>query len=127
VELVAEGLDDLLALVLAHEAVVDEDAGQLLADRLVDQQRRDARVHAARQAADDLPVADLLADRATCSSTMLAADQVMSPSHTSRRKVLRTSCPYGCGRPRVELDAVELAVGRLDGRDRRLRRRRRAR
>ena len=46
-ELVAEGLDDLLALVLAHQAVVDEDAGELVADRAVHEQRRDARVDAA--------------------------------------------------------------------------------
>jgi hypothetical protein len=79
VELVAEGLDDLLALVLAHEAVVDEDAGQLLADRLVDQQRRDARVHAARQAADDLPVADLLAD----AGDLLLDDARRRPGHVA--------------------------------------------
>ena len=40
-ERVAEGLHDLLALVLAHQAVVDEHARQLLADRAVHEQRRD--------------------------------------------------------------------------------------
>ena len=38
---VAEGSDHLLALVLSHQAVIDEDAGQLVADRAVDEQRRD--------------------------------------------------------------------------------------
>ena len=33
----AEQPDDLLRLALPHQAVVDEDAGQLLADRLMDQ------------------------------------------------------------------------------------------
>ena len=50
------------AFVLAQQAVVDEDAGQAIADRLVDQRRGDARVDAARQAEDHLVVADLLAD-----------------------------------------------------------------
>ena len=49
VEVAAEGLDDLLRLVLAHQAVVDEDARQLVADRLVDEQRRDGGVDAARR------------------------------------------------------------------------------
>ena len=42
--------------------MVDEHAGQLLADRLVDQHRRDRAVDAARQAADHLALADLRAD-----------------------------------------------------------------
>jgi len=43
----AEQLDDLGRLVLAQQAVVHEDASQLIADRLVDQERGDRRVHAA--------------------------------------------------------------------------------
>ena len=42
--------------------MVDEDAGQLVADRLVDQHRRDRAVDAAGKAADHPAVADLLAD-----------------------------------------------------------------
>ena len=53
-EVVAEGGDDLLALVLAHQPVVDEHARQLVADGAVDEQRGDRRVDAAREAADDL-------------------------------------------------------------------------
>ena len=37
----AEQLDDLLRLVLPQQAVIDEDAGELIADRLVDQERGD--------------------------------------------------------------------------------------
>ena len=59
---VAEQRDDLLGLACAHQAVVDEHAGQLLADRLVDQHRGDRAVDAARQAADHPALADLLAD-----------------------------------------------------------------
>ncbi len=49
-------------LVLAHQTVVDEDAGQLVADGLVDQQRCDRRIDAAGQRADDALIADLSAD-----------------------------------------------------------------
>ena len=61
-EVVAERLHHLLGLVLAQQAVIDEHAGQLVADRAVHQQRRDRRVDAARERADHLRVADLLAD-----------------------------------------------------------------
>ena len=57
-----EGVHDLLRLVQAQQAVVDEHAGELLADRPVDQRRGDRRIDAARQAEDHLVVADLLAD-----------------------------------------------------------------
>ncbi len=42
--------------------MVDEDAGELVADRLVDQDRRDRRIDAAREAADHAGFADLRAD-----------------------------------------------------------------
>ena len=45
----AERLDDLLALALAHQAGVDVDARQLVADRPVHERRGDRRVDAARQ------------------------------------------------------------------------------
>ena len=54
-----ERLDDLLALVLAHEAGVDEHARELVADGLVHERRGDRRVDAAGQAADGAAVADL--------------------------------------------------------------------
>ena len=63
VEMAAEQPDHLLALAGPHQAVVDEDAGQLVADRLVDQHRRDRRIDAAGEAADDAALADLGADR----------------------------------------------------------------
>ena len=50
------------ALVQPQQAVVDEHAGQLVADRAVDQRRGHARIDTARQAEDHLLVADLLAD-----------------------------------------------------------------
>ena len=61
-EVPAERLDDLLGLVLAEQPVVDEDARQLVADRLVDEQRGDGRVDAAGEPADHALGADLGAD-----------------------------------------------------------------
>ena len=53
---------DLLALVLAQQAVVDEDADQLVADRFVHERRRDGRVDSAGEPADHPTRTDLLAD-----------------------------------------------------------------
>ena len=62
VVMVAEQRDDLLGLVGAHQAVIDEDAGELKPDRLVDQHRGDGAVDAAGEAADDAALAYLRAD-----------------------------------------------------------------
>ena len=84
VEVAAERLDDLVRLVLAQEAVVDEDARELVADRLVDEQRGDGRVDAARRArtgrARSRPAARM---RATCSSITAAGVQVGGVPATS--------------------------------------------
>ena len=63
-ERVAERAHHLLALVLAHQPVVDEHARELLADRAVHEQRGDRGVDAAGEPADDRAVADLRADAA---------------------------------------------------------------
>ena len=62
VEVLAERLDDLLRLVLAQQSVVDEDARELVADRLVHEQRRDRGVDAAGERAEHALRADLRAD-----------------------------------------------------------------
>jgi len=46
-EVAVEGVDDALGLVLAEEAVVDEDAGELVADGAVDEGGGDGGVDAA--------------------------------------------------------------------------------
>ncbi len=61
-EVPAERLHHLLGLVLAQQPVVDEHAGELVADRLVHEERRHRRVDAARQPADDPLGADLRTD-----------------------------------------------------------------
>ena len=55
-EVALEGDAEQLQFLLAHQAVVDVDAGQPIPDRPVDERRRDRRVDPARQRADDQPV-----------------------------------------------------------------------
>ena len=62
VVVVPEQVDDGLGFVEPQHAVVDEDAGELVADRLVDQHRGDRGIDAAGEAADHLALADLGAD-----------------------------------------------------------------
>ncbi len=64
VVVVAEEVDDLPRLVAAQQAGVDKDAGELFADRLVDQHRGDRGVDPAGETADHPPLADLGADGA---------------------------------------------------------------
>ena len=95
VVVVAEQGDDLPGLVLPQQAVVDEDAGQLLADRLVDQHRRHRGVDPAGEPADHLAVADLLLIRATARSRNAAMVQVPSRPTTLRQKLARSLPPSG--------------------------------
>ena len=61
-EVRAERALDLLALVQSQQPGVDEDAGELIADRAMHERRRDGRIHAAGESADHARVADQLAD-----------------------------------------------------------------
>ena len=120
-EVVAEGGDDLLALVLAHQPVVDEHARQLVADRAVHEQRGDARVHAAREPADHAAVADLGADR----GDLLVDDRLRAPRALAAADVLeeRRQHLLAVGRVDdlgVELDPVEAALDVLQRGDGRL-------
>ena len=62
VEVAVHHGQDPLGLLLAKQPVVDEHAGQLVADRAVDQRRRNRGVHATRQRADHPSSADPGAD-----------------------------------------------------------------
>ena len=70
-----ERLDDLLGLVLPKEAVIHEDAGELVADGLVDEQRRNRRVDSAGEGAEDA----LRADRRSNPPNLLLDDRCGRP------------------------------------------------
>ena len=119
-EVVAERLDDLLGLVLAHQAVVDVDAGQLVADGAVHEQRGHGRVDAAGEAADHARVADLGADqldllvdhgeRRPRGGRMAGVGEEVLEHVGAARGVLHLG---------MELHAVEAALGILHRGDRR--------
>jgi len=48
VVMAAEQRHDFLRFVRAHQSGVDENTGELIADRFVDEQRCNRRIHAAR-------------------------------------------------------------------------------
>ncbi len=123
-----EGGDDLLGLVQPHQAVIDEDTGQLLADRFVDEQRRDRGVDPAGEPADHPPLPHLrpdlrhlLFDHRLRRPLLLAASDVAQEPGEDLRPVRRVDDL------RVELDPVEATVGVLAGGDRRPRTRRQRR
>ena len=97
----AEQAHDLLRLAEAQQAVIDEDAGQLLADRFVDQHGGDRGIDAAGQAADHAALADLLAD---CARSPLAEGAPSSSRRGGRRSCGRNCAAVSrrraCARPR---------------------------
>ena len=124
VEVVAEGLDDLLCLVLAQEAVVDEHARELVAHRLVDEKGRDGRVDATGEAADHALGAHLRPD----ALDLLLDHGCGGPGRGDPGDVVEEALedPLALRRVHdlgVELDPVEPLLGILERRDgRRLRR-----
>ncbi len=60
--MIGERLADRLRFTLPQQSMIDKDAGQLIADRPVDQGRRDGAVHASAEAADHSSRADRLPD-----------------------------------------------------------------
>ena len=117
---VAEGCDHLLALVPAHQAVVDEHAGQPIADRAVHEQRRDRGVDTAREPADRPAVADLRADP----RDLLVDDRRRAPAAIRTADVLEKGRQDLLPERRVddlgvELDRVDAAGRVLEGGDRR--------
>ena len=87
--MVAEQRHDLLGLAGAQQAVIDEDAGELVADRLVDQHRGDRRIDAAGEAADHPALADLGAD--------LARSPPRGRPPWSSRRCSPRCCARSCG------------------------------
>ncbi len=118
-EVVAEGRLDLGALVVTHQPVVDEHARELVADGLVHERGRDRAVDAAREPAQDGPVADLLAD----ALDELLDDVVRGPLGVQARAVVEEPAQHllpvgGVADLGVVLDAVEPPVRVLDDRAR---------
>ena len=108
VVVIAEHGLHLFALVHPQQAVVDEHAGQLVADRLVDQHRGDRGIDAAREAADHLAGPDLLADALDRLLAKRLHGPVAAAAGDVAHEVADEQRPVrGVDHLGVELDAVE--------------------
>ena len=74
VKQLGEGLLHIVALVLAHQPLIDEHAGELSADRLAQQRRGDGAVDAARESEHHALVPHLLSDLRDC-----GVDEIVHP------------------------------------------------
>ncbi len=98
----------------AHQTGVDEDAGELVADGLVDERGGHRRVDATRQRAQHPRAADLGADRRRpCLDDRGVRPASDGPPHTSKQERSSSSWPRcGVGDLGVELHAVDAAARR---------------
>ena len=110
VEVAAEQVDHLLGLAEAEQAGVDEDAGELVADGLVEEQGGDGGIDAAGEAADHAAVADLGADAGDRLLAVGVHRPVAGEAGDAEQEVLQEAgADRGVDDLGVELDAVEAA------------------
>ena len=108
IELSAKDALDVVALVFAKKTVVDENAGELFADRLVNHDGRDRRVDAAGHRAEDAPVADLLAELFDRPLDKIAHDPVAGATADVKEEGAQDLGPLlGVVDLRMKLDRVE--------------------
>jgi len=114
-KLAAEHLLDLGAFVEAQQAVIHEDAGQLLADGALDEGCGDGGIDPAGQAEDDLGLADLPADLADGRlDVVVHLPSRLATADAEEEVAEDVDAALGMGDFRVELDAVEATLGVLD-------------
>ncbi len=100
-----------LRLPLAHQAVVDVDAGQLVADGPMDQRRSDSAVDAARQGADHVPLADSFADLGHRRLDQVRGGPVRTRTGNAHHEVAQhIAADRGVDDLGMELDAVQVAA-----------------
>ena len=111
-----EGGDHLLGLVQPHQAVIDEDAGQLLANRFMDEQCRDRGVDAAGEPADHprlphlgLDLLHLFGDHRLRRPLLDAAGDIAQEAGEDLGPI------GGVDDLGVKLDSIEAAIGVLAG------------
>ncbi|OIQ75598.1 hypothetical protein GALL_427340 [mine drainage metagenome] len=108
VVVVAEHRHDLLRLVQPQQTMIDEDAGQLIANRLMDQDRRDRGIDAARQPANHPLVANLFADFADRFLAIRAHRPVALEPCEPHEILIELGAARGVVNLRVELHRIEV-------------------
>ena len=117
-----EVLLDLLRFALAQKAVVDEDAGELIADRTLHQSGGHRGIDAAGQPADDAFVADRRPDRGELGLDDVVVGPVRSHAGDVEQEVLEDGLAVlGVQHLGVELDPGQAPVHVLEGGDGRTR------
>ena len=115
-EAVVHGALDLIALVLAQQAVIDKDAGELFADRAVEKRGSHGAVHAAGERQQHLAAADLGADLLNGFADVIRHAPLGGKAADLIEKVLQNfGAVDGVQHLGMELHAVELSVRVLDG------------
>ena len=115
-EAVVHGALDLIALVLAQQAVIDKDAGELFADRAVEKRGSHGAVHAAGERQQHLAAADLGADLLNGFADVIRHAPLGGKAADLIEKVLQNfSAVDGVQHLGMELHTVELLFRVLDG------------
>ena len=115
-EAVVHGALDLIALVLAQQAVIDKDAGELFADRAVEERGGHGAVHAAGERQQHLAAADLGADLLNGLADVIRHAPLGGKAADLIEKVLQNfGAVDGMQHLGMELHAVELSFRVLDG------------
>ena len=117
VVVIAKQIDHLFRLIETQQAMVDKDAGQLLANRLVQQYRDDRGIDAARQPADHPTLANLRPNARNRPITERRHTPITATTRDPMRKVPQQVGAARCVHDfRVEHDAIKAA--RIIGDDR---------
>jgi len=105
-----KGLLDLVALVLAHKAMIDKHTGELIADGLGQERRRDRGVNAAGEGEQHLAAADLFTDGVDGALFIVRHRPVADRAADIIEEVVEHFAPVlGVVDLRVELHTVEAA------------------
>ena len=115
-EILGEEGQDLLPFPEPQQAVVDEDAGELAADRPVEEDRRDGGVHPPREPEDHPFVADGRADLGDGVPDEGIHRPALGAFADAEEEVLQDLLPFDrMDHLRMELEAVEPPLGVLGG------------
>ena len=118
-----ERLLDKIALILAHQALIDKDACQLLSDRTAQQCRRDGRIHTAGQSQNHLLVPDLRTQLFDGIADKIIHHPVAGEAADTEQEIAQDILAVDAVRDlRMELHRVNLLLRTLERRARAVRR-----